>query len=357
MASGFRSVLFLIGISRPPAALYGLPVADPVVQLLIGDNDGNVLAEYRPLVESVTWELSAAGACSFVLPTSVVLAAAAGLSPGNRILINFDNGLPAWAGLITGAREFKPNGSAVFKAAGLMEIFKWRMTAVEKVYNHIVGEIIEDLVEAVSGITAGNIAVGSGEVSVTYHSVKMSDVIKQLLPVEDFAMEITGVLSSGVIGGVVNVYQRGSVTIENALLVEGHNLGDASYRSEDVIVNKLRVIGAGTGWTSSTRTMTEVSDVASITQYGLREETLFAEEIDSVAALQTLGNSVLARMGTMRQAVMGTASDRTPGTFEQYGVGNMIRVILPDKDVDGYFELLGREYRPQANACSVVLEA
>lgn len=360
MAAGFRSALFILGVAQGPPELYGVPVAGPAVQLVVGDRLGNVLGQIRfPLVEGVTWEMGEAGSGSFVLAAWQVghYFNAPLLQAGNRVLVECDNGLPAWVGVLTGSQEWREDGTVAFGMMGLAGVFGWRVTGAEQTFNGTLSDVVEYAAGLVGGLTMGTVEAGSGEVMVTYNYTRLSDVLRQLLPVGDFMMGITGSLTGGIIGGAVNVWRRGARVCDTALLVAGHNLGDVAYRVETGdLVNALYLAGEGTGWTEPTRAIEMVEDAGSVAAYGLREDALIVDGTNMVM-LRSLGANLLGRLARPRRAVRATAVNRKPGLFGDYGVGDMVRVVLDGPRVDGYFELLGMEFRPENNTCDLALEA
>jgi len=360
MAAGFRSALFILGVAQGPPELFGVSVAGPTVRLIVGDRLGKVLGQIRfPLVEGLTWEMGEAGSGSFVLAASQV----AGfytkplLQAGNRVLVESDNGLPAWVGVLTGDQEWRDDGTVEFGMMGLAGVFGWRVTGAEQAFNGTLSDVVEYAAGLVDGLTMGTVEAGGGEVMMTYNYARMSDVLRQLLPVGDFMMGVTGSLAGGIIGGTLNVWRRGARVCDKALLVAGHNLGDVAYRVETGdLVNALYLAGEGTGWTEATRVMAAVGDDGSMAMYGRREKALIVDGAN-MAMLGSLGTNLLGWLARPRRAVRATAVNRQPGLFGDYGVGDMVRVVLDGPGVDGYFELLGMEFRPESNTCDLVLEA
>lgn len=360
MAAGFRSALFILGVAQGPPELYGVSVAGPAVQLVVGDRLGKVLGQIRfPLVEGVTWEMGEAGGGSFVLAAAQVggYYTAPLLQAGNRVLVECDNGLPAWVGVLTGGQEWREDGTVAFGMMGLAGLFGWRVTGAEQTFSGTLPDVVEYAAGLVGGLTMGTVEAGGGGVMMTYNYARLSDVLRQLLPVDDFVMGIVGSMTGGIIGGTLNVWRRGARVCDTALLVAGHNLGDVAYRVEaGDLVNALYLAGEGTGWTEATRAMTAVEDGGSVAAYGRREEALFVDGANT-AMLGSLGASLLGRLARPRRAVRATAVNRKPGLFGDYGVGDMVRVVLGGPGVDGYFELLGMEFRPGDNTCDLALEA
>jgi hypothetical protein len=361
--AGFRSVLFFLGLAAgppPPPPLYGEPVARPVLLALVGGRDGRVLAELQLSIDRLSWELGGPGKAQLAIAPGPRVTEH-NLQYGNRVLVRFDNGLPDWVGVITGPREWQ-YGALRLEAAGLLKALNWRSTPAQLPYDGMTADsIIDALLSYVPALRVASAPAGTVSVSVEYHFANVGRAVEQLLAVEDWAIEAVGALNAGVIGAAVNIFARRSRRRPNVALVEGHNVGeDFRYREEDAIVNRVQMVGAGTGWSEDTRMMAVVSDEASIAQYGVRETPEFVDEIRAVGALAAMGETIVARQAEPRQALQLTALNRPPGMFGQYTVGDVLRVMLPSAGfagVDDQFEVLGREFRPAGNRCELVLEA
>lgn len=353
---GFRSPVFLFGLAMGPArapAVFGEAPSGLVVAL-VGDAQGRLLGELRAELGGASWEYDGPGGASLTVGRRGMTEAM--LRFGNRVLLHFGNGLPDWVGVLTGAREWSGSGVKV-QAAGLRSLLARRVTGAEQRYEAVgVDVIIGDMLALVSGLAVDVFPGTTVGVTGVWNYAQVDEVVERALLVEDWLMDVRGALTGDVIGGVARVYKRRSRRSE-ALIVEGHNLGDgASYREEDFGANVVHVVGAGEGWTAETRAMTTVMDEVSVAMFGERETTVFVDEIDSVAALEAIGLTTLARLGRTRRAIQAGALDRTPGRFGQYGMGDMARVLGPGLGlgVDGWFELVGREFK--GGECTMVLE-
>lgn len=352
----FLAVARTFAAKAPSIALYGLPAPAPLMRLLVGDNTGNLLAEYRPQVNAVSWELSAPGQMSFVMRAADVREEY--LQFGNRVLLQFDNGLPDWGGVLTNSREWRPDGSIEFAAAGLLEAMRWRLTPLTKSYTGTADEIIADLTSNVANFVSGQLDKGTIEVSAVYNLAVVGDAIEKMLEMDGFAFEVQGSLVGSLIIGTLNLWKRKSKPV-NAALIEGHNAGNILYRESDIDFNLVHVIGAGVGWASSTRVMATCSNSGSVAQYGTREMAIFADEIATETTAAGLAEEMLRAGANIRRAVQLTVANREPGRFNEYHVGNTARVRLFSYGFGGtdrIFEIIGREYDPATGACTIVGE-
>lgn len=72
-------------------------------RLLVADLTGTVLTELKPRLEKVSWVENDVGQMTFALAKTDPKLQERYLRFGNRVLVEFDNGLPPWGGVITGA--------------------------------------------------------------------------------------------------------------------------------------------------------------------------------------------------------------------------------------------------------------
>lgn len=359
MAGGFRGPLFVLSMSagpEPPPVLYGLPVAKPVALVLVGNVNGEIEGEFRPEIGSVTWEPDGRGEAKMAVTPAEM--ARLNLQFGKRLLILFDNGLPGWVGTLGSNREWS-EGRVTLTALGPGATLNRRRTAAVLTYvNSRADVIIGELLGMVGGMRLAGAPSGSASLSATYNLAPVGDAVDKLLLAEDWTMRVVGGISGGVIEGSVYVSQRwGSVS--PAMLVEKHNVGgDVVLREEDVIVNVLTVVGAGTGW-GSERAMVTMNDEASVATFGVREEVVFADEFSDTAALGMVGETVLRRGSVMRRAAKGSVVNASPGEFSGYDVGDVVRLILPSfgtAGVSGMYGVLGRAFDGKTGGVSVALE-
>ena len=82
-------------------------------QLLVADTAGSVLTELKPRLEKVSWVMNEVGKLTFVLAKTDPKLQERYLRFGNRVLLQLDNGLPPWGGVITGGREWSESEVAV----------------------------------------------------------------------------------------------------------------------------------------------------------------------------------------------------------------------------------------------------
>jgi hypothetical protein len=109
----------------PPPAVYTRPPLVPMTQYVayVADRRGVILGELQGALESVSWKADGYGTAAMILAPAAARVVAPLLEYGNRVLIEFDNGLPAWGGVIDPPREgavalYGPSREVVEKLSG-----------------------------------------------------------------------------------------------------------------------------------------------------------------------------------------------------------------------------------------------
>ena len=101
------------------AVFSSLAPAGVSILFLVADVNGRVLTEINPEIQRVSQRWNAAGAVAFAMAATDRKLREEYFIEGNRVLLQFDNGLPDWGGVLTGARDW--NGSSVsFEAIGVV---------------------------------------------------------------------------------------------------------------------------------------------------------------------------------------------------------------------------------------------
>jgi hypothetical protein len=334
-------------------------------RLLVADVTGRVLAELRPKIERVSWELNGVGSLALTLSRTDGKCREDLLRFGNRVFLEFDNGLPAWGGVLTDSREWFVGGVTV-AALSAEALFGWRRTARERVFeNATAGAILQTVIEDANavrptGLAAGSIWYGGQGYSVEYHWDRVDDVVKALRETLSTggAADVTAAESAGYIRFLVNLYERRGSNKSNVGLVEGQNIAAARVREEDTAVNVWYAAGDGSGWGETSRVYGAAADDSSVSLYDRREGSEIFEVSDQ-AAIDALAASLLAKNGFPRRMVGATVVDRAPARFADYDLGDGVTVQLHSMGfggVRGLFMVTGREFFPDSGACDLVLE-
>jgi hypothetical protein len=360
----------LLGLYRgeliPVNLLVSLSPAGVSIRLLVGDKSGRVLTSLRPDIRRVSWRFNALGQLSFALARTDEKLQEHYLRFGNRILLQFDNGLPPWGGVIGGTYDWN-DAEVVFQAISGEALLFRRLTARQRRFDDAtVGAIALALLTeadaiAPTGVRPGRIWSGGQGHFPEYHYKSLGDALHDSL-VENLSAESFDVSAREEAGTIVfelNLYGARGERKTNIALVENQNVADVRFRVEDTIVNAWVMAGEGSDWGDDDRVYAEAIDEESIRLYGRREDF----EVRSGAIYQsTLDETIAKRLDETAYPtrVLGVAAtDDAPARFSDYGVGDSILCVLPSYDwngLRGLYRVLDREFLPDEGVTDLVLE-
>lgn len=352
--------------TRPPVFLApdatGTGAAGVVI--LVGDQHGRVMGELAGELLGVAWKLNDYGQARMVLPRTGATATERLLRPGNRVLIQFGNGLPDWGGMMDLPRKWKDGRIEVVAYSG-ERILTDRVTDRGRYFsNATAGAIFRALLnEAVpSGVDVGDVWMGGELHGPDYHFRNLYDIFTKSLSsrIESADWNVSARLAQGQIAFRANYYEKRGVDHGRQIaLIEGLNLADASMQEQGPLVNEWLLAGAGTGWSADSRIYASGRDEASIAKYGLRQK---GETRVDVSVQETLDRSAvvsLAGSKEPRAIVDPVALDLPPARWQQYDVGDTVWMELYDEGFDGYaaaVRIKAREFLPGRGVCSLVIE-
>lgn len=352
--------------TRPP--VYLAPDATGTgasgIVVLVGDQGGRVMGELAGDVLGVAWKLSDYGQARIVLPRTGATATERLLRPGNRVLIQFGNGLPDWGGMMDLPRKWQDGRIEVVAYSG-ERILMDRVTDRGRYFsNATAGEIFRALLtEAVpSGVDVGDVWLGGELHGPDYHYRNLYDIFTKSLSsrIETADWNVSARLTRGQIAFRANYYEKRGVDHGRRIaLIEGINLVGTRLQEQGTIVNEWLMAGAGTGWSADSRIYATARDEASIAAYGLRQK---GETRVDVAVQDTLDRSAavsLAESKGPRAIVDAVTLDRPPARWKEYDVGDTVWMELYDEGFDGYvapIRIKAREFLPGRGVCSLVIE-
>lgn len=333
-------------------------------RVLIGDRTGKIVAEVSPALGPVSWRLNNVGRATFVMAKTDPKATADVLCYGNRVLIEFDNGLPSWGGVIDPPRKWSESGIEVTAYSGEY-LLGLRQTDYGRYFSGAtVGHIFERLIVEANevwptGVTVGSAWGGGDPHSPEYHFGNLLDKIRdsvcRRLSTADF--EIVPSLASGVITFTAYLYERRGSDKPGVVLLEGHNLAGISLLEQGKIVNSWDLAGSGTTW-GDDRLMAHEEDAASISAYGFREGSAVYPDTVLQATLDTTAENLLAESKDPHNILQLSAVDKSPAAFASYDVGDCVRVMLHSYGFGGYDHMVKvqtREYDVAAGTCTLVV--
>lgn len=348
------------------AVIASLAPAGVSIQFLIGDHSGRILASLRPDIRRVSWRFNAIGQLAFALAQSDEKLQERLLRFGNRVLLQFSNGLPPWGGVIGNPYDWTGT-EVVFQAyTGETLLYRRRTARRRRFDNATVGAIALALLEeaeaiAPTGVRPGRIWMGGPGHFPEYHYKSLGDALLDSL-VENLsaeAFDVTAREEAGYIVFELNLYEAKGMSKPNVALVEGQNVADVRFRVEDSIVNAWYMAGEGTDWGDTDRVYAEAVDEESIRVYGRRED---FEMRSGVMYQSTLDETIAKRLQETAHPtrVLGmSVTNHPPGRFGDYDVGDAVTCALPSFDwngIHGLYRVMGREFFPDSSAVDLVLE-
>lgn len=341
-----------------------------IVRLLIGDRSGSILAELTPDVGPISWRLNGVGEVSFTLPISDSKATESNLRIGNRVLVQFDSGLPEWGGVIDLPRVW--NGKTIECSAYSGEfILGFRQTDIGRYFSGAtVGSIYRSLILESSsiqslGIELGTIWLGGDLHSPEYHFDNILDIITNSIcdRLSNADFDVVARESSGKIVFTANLYERKGRTLPEIILMDGMTITSAKLIEQGRIVNWWDMAGEGNGW-GSDRLVSQDDDDPSQVKYGLRQGSKIYPDVSIQTTLDSHVATAILESKDPHNMFDLTAVDARdpdtdlplPGGFASYGIGDTVRVILPKHGfggTDSMVRIIAREY--YRGSCTLIV--
>lgn len=335
------------------------------ILFLLADTSGRVLTEINPDIARVSWRWNGAGAVSFTMaPTDPKLSEAYFVA-GHRVLLQFDNGLPDWGGVMTGAREW--NGSSVsFEAVSGEWLLSARRTGRARYFTETqAGTILTELLQEAeafypTGLRPGAIWQGGAGHTLEYHRKSLYSVVAEDLVgnLSAGAFDVTAALESGRIVFYVNLYERKGMDRPGVALVEGRNIAGVRYREIDEAINVWHMAGEGEGWEDTSRVYATAMNSESVGRHGAREDSEVLSGVVEQAAIDTIADKRLAATAWPTRVLGLTVLNTSPGRYRDYGIGDAVTCRLASfgfNGVNGLFEVRAREFFPDSNTADLVL--
>jgi len=334
------------------------------IRVLVGNRSGVVLAELEPNLGAVSWRLNEVGRCSFSISRNDSKATEEHLQFGNRVLIEFDNGLPNWGGVIDTPRDWQNNTITVNCYSG-EQLLGFRTTDKGRYFSgQNVGYIFQQLIEeanavASTGVVVGNVWEGGDGHYPDYHYKKLLEIIRDSLcsNMSSADFDVIAAEVGGVIQFTANIYARKGSNKTGVALVEGQNLAPVRLSEQGEIVNAFYLAGEGNGW-GDDRITSEMVDADSVSLYGLREKGVVISDVSVQATLDAHAVNLLAEYGMPHSMLDLIALNLEPGLFANYDVGDGVQVMLHSVGFGGYdhqVRVLSREYDPGGGDCRLVV--
>jgi len=343
-----------------------------VTRCLIANRFGKLIAEIQPDLGSISWRLNEVGRVQFRLSRANALVTASNLAFGNFLYIEFDNGLPAWAGLIDPPRVWA-NGLVEMTAYSAEYVLSLRSTDKTLGFTSTeVGTIFRTLIEnansaAPTGITIGDVWLGGDLHTVEYHYANLLNTIQddlcERMSAADFG--IVPSLSSGYVNLIANFYSKRGLVKNGVALIQGHN-AEITLTEQGPIINSWDLAGATPSGSSSTggwgddRLTSQDYDPASINAYGLRSGASIFGAVETQDVLDSYAANLLASSKDPKNLIGVSTHNQEPALFSAYHIGDTVRLVAHDlgfvEGIDTLVRILSREFNPVDGSCSLVVE-
>ena len=334
-------------------------------RLSVGGKDGKILVELTPDIQSISWRLNKVGKCSFSMAITDPKVVESNLRYGNKILIEFDNGLPNWGGVIEPPRGWD-KGIIKITAFSGEQLFRYRTTDKGRYFsNASVGTIYQALINEANaienmGIVLGKVWTGGNVHNPDYHYKDLLDIFQKSLTTRmstaDFGVTVEQ--SGGYIVFTAHLYEsRGSDKTKFAL-IQDKNISTIKLKEQGPIINSWDIAGEGTDW-GDDRLTANSRDITSIGIYGLREDSKVYSDVSLQGTIDDHANNLLAATTNPYNIFSLSALDKEPAKFADYDLGDTISLTAPDYEFGGTdttVRILSRSFVPDTGICDLVVQ-
>jgi len=335
------------------------------MRVLLGDRTGSVRAELTEgNISDILWRLNQSGTATIRIKRGSAAFRRELLEPGARVYAEFDNGLPAWGGVLDLPRVWQ-SGLLEMRAHTIERLLKYQMsTKTRAFYGHVVGSIFSQILleadqRAAIGIRMGRTWMGGALHYPRYHFRDAMWIINESIrKMENCDYRITPYLSNNRILFRAELFELlGDDKRDQVLLVEGANVAEAKLTEQGEIVNRVAVIGSGATW--GEREVVWGVEEASRRKYGLREKMLAPADVSQTATLNRYADNAIRENAYPHTLAVLAVANVKPAIFEDYDVGDIVRVQLPSYGFEGYsapMRIIARGFDPSSGRCELVCD-
>lgn len=339
------------------------PVGRAVVQALVADvGTGRILGEIHPRFTRVSWLLNNYGEAEMVFAADDA-AVDSLITPGRRLILRFDNGLPDWGGVLDVPIDY--DGLTVgIRAFEAMYLLKSRVTGRNVTINTDAGTAAQALLDAANLISPTGITVDfkeyvDGSLNVDYHYTPIWDALtKDIAPYIEWVLR-PGLGEAGLSFRLIIAPEIGEDRSETVLFLQGVNMQRPQVIEQGPIVNEWVLASSQGDWPEDADNPREVvvgSDQDSAYKYGLRQGVQTISQT-STTNLTTLAAQALADSVQPYTALSAVVLNMPPAKFGQYWIGDWVTVEL----AEGYRarrlkkQIIGIEFSVENGTCEVIL--
>lgn len=334
------------------------------VRTIIFNKTGSAIAEIEPEYQSITWRLNGVGIAKMKMSYADSKCTPEYLASGNRILIQFESGLPDFGGVIDFPRKRTIDGVA-FTAYSGERLLDWRVTEKHRYFDsQTAGLIFEGLVTAANAIRPTGITIGDVDKTGTVRTMEyhFHDLLKRVQDLAKMAGQdfyISSTYTAGKIQFYANWYERRGLDRRGLVwLIEDVNVASVVLDEQGPLATTVILIGAGQTW-GSERMDSISTDADAEAAYGYREWSRVHSGVTVQSTLDANAAEVLDGMKEPKMKFSLTVLDKDPAAFGQYDVGDILTLQAMLRSGDWAYEdtvrVKGREWRPD-NTCRLEVE-
>lgn len=336
------------------------------MRILIGDRYGKLLGEIQPHCGSITTALNEIGNVQLKISRKDSKFTKDYLSIGNRVYIEFANGLPPWGGVIGLPRLWNAEG-VTLNCYTIEYLLQFRITGKNEVYyERLAGEIFRIVLEHQEdkdplGITLGSLWMGGKTHYPRYNYQVVSDVLNySIRDMELCDYTFTPYILDNHIRFRADFYsQAGEDKSKKVFFLEGVNtIADLELEEQGEIVNNYYAIGEGSTW-GAERLVVAAQNATSLAKYGLREEAEVFPGVPGQATLEMHAVNKLKLTSEPRKLFSLSVINKKPAAFCDYKLGDLAYCELPSFGFTGFsgiVRVLVREFLPETSQCNLVVE-
>jgi hypothetical protein len=324
------------------------------VQCLVFDRDGGLLAEIEPDIEYAYWRLNNVGRARFNMPYSDSKCTPDNLRAGNRLLLQFENGLPDWGGVIDLPRRRTSTGIVATAYTGEW-LLGWRYTSKGRYFSdqepgYIFSTLIsEENAEYPTGIIPYGYYAGGTERTIEYHYHQLLKRCQKLAKLTGNDFHVEPRYEGGVLTFRAFWYERrGGDVSDSVMLIEDLN-ADIVLDEQGPIVNRVILVGEGSTW-GDERIDSISEDSTSRATYGYREWAEVQGGVKNQATLDANAGELLDAQKDPQDRLSVYALNMEPALFSAYSVGDIVSAQAFLKSEQWYYEgdvrVVAREWTP-----------
>lgn len=336
------------------------------MRVLFGDPTGRVKAQLvNGTMSSVVWRLNTAGTATVRIKRGSAEFRRELLEPGTRVYAEFDNGLPAWGGVLDLPRDW-PRGFVEMRAHTLERLLKFQITPKTRAfYGDVVGSIFSQVLaeadqRASIGISLGQVWYGGAVHYPRYHFRDAMWIINESIrKMENCDYRFVPYLNDGRIMFRAELHELlGDDKRKTVPLMEGTNVAKViEFSEQGDIVNRVPVVGSGSTW--GERPVVWGVEKTSRRRFGLREKAIAPSDVSQTTTLARYADNAIRESSFPHTLIRLEVADVSPARFADYDVGDVVRVILPSYHFDGYdapMRIKARGFDPKSGKCELVLD-